>query len=342
MSGGKLQDVVIGIVAVLLLSVSTVASDRRFSPEIIPCLHRVSADVYNDRFDGAVALLDSLQNHDGPAAVCRVFHAITVQAQMMADESDDLKDEFFALLDSLQADGDSVLTEGGDSALAYWLIGNSHAFRSLFLGRAGNILGALRHGLAARSAYTKGYAIDPHFHDIAFGLGSYRYWKSVKTAAVNWTPLFKSERQAGIDLLRLAADSAEISAEAAKSALIWVYINEKRYIEAIRLAREMRRSYPDGLTFLWALGEAYRKFGDTRGAAHIYEEIFDRLQTSPGNYYNIIESAYYLSRCYRKLADENAGIHARLAALKKRLADMPIPEFTRKRQQDKLHDILDD
>jgi tetratricopeptide (TPR) repeat protein len=332
--------IAISIVAAVLLSAPTSVAGERFSSDIKVCLHRVSADVYNDRFDSAVAVLDSMQNHNGPSPVCRLFRAITYQAQMMAAESDFLKDDFFALLDSLQDDGDSILAGGGDSALAYWLIGNSHAFRSLFLGRGGNILGALRHGLAARSAYTKGYDIDPRFHDIALGLGSYRYWKSVKTAAINWTPLFKNERQAGIDLLRLAADSAEISADAAKSALIWVYINEKRYIEAIRLARQMRREYPDGLTFLWALGEAYRKFGDVRGAAHIYEEILDRLQTKPGNYYNIIEAADYLCQCYRQTADENTEIHARLAELKREIADMPIPKDTRKRQRDKLNDIL--
>jgi len=340
MSTGRNRLFVVGIVAALIMSAA--AGAERFTPDIKACLHRISGDIYNDRFDRASALLDSMQNHNGPAPICRLYRAITFQAQMMADESDFLKDDFFALLDSIQDDGDSLLADGGDSALAYWLIGNSHAFRSLFLGRAGNILNALRHGLAARSAYTKGYAVDPHFHDIALGLGSYRYWKSVKTAAVNWTPLFKNERQAGIDLLRLAADSAEISADAAKAALIWVYINEKRYLEAVRLARQMRREYPYGSTFLWALGEAYRKFGDYRGAAHIYEEILARLKEKPGNYYNIIEAADYLSRCYRKLADENAEIHARLTALKKQIAGMPVPDDTRKRQWDKLHDILNE
>lgn len=340
MSGAKEKLRVFGVIVLLAWSTAAAAGGERFFPEMKACLHRVSGDIYNDRFERAFSLLDSIQTHNGPAPVCRLYRAITFQAQMMAEESDYLKDDFFSLLDSLRADGDSLLAVGGDSALAYWLIGNSHAFRSLFLGRAGNILGSLRHGLAARSAYTKGYTIDPHFHDIAVGLGSYRYWKSVKTAAVNWIPLFKNERQAGIDLLRLAADSAEVSADAAKTALIWVYINEKRYIEAIRLARRMYRMYPDGLTFLWALGEAYRKFGDWRGAALIYEELFDRLRLQPGNYYNIIEAGFYLHGCYRQMADENAEIHARMAALKEQIAGMPIPEDTRRRQKKRIEAIL--
>lgn len=341
MSAGRGCIFVFSMALLLTLSAAAPAAPR-FSPEIKACLHRVSAHVYNDDFDSAVAILDSVQNHSGPAPVCRLFRAITYQAHMMAAESDFLKDEFFALLDSLSDDGAKLLASGGDSAMGYWLIGNSHAFRSLFLGRSGSLIAALRHGLAARSAYTKGYAVDPHFHDIALGLGSYRYWKSVKTAAVNWTPLFKNERQEGIELLRLAADSAELSTDAAKSALIWVYINEKRYIEAIRIAREMRRKYPRGLTFLWALGEAYRKFGDINGAADIYEEIFARLQENPGNYFNIIEAAYYLSQCYRQQTSGKAQADAKLTALQNTVANLPIPEQTRKRQKAKLKEILGD
>jgi len=54
----------------------------------------------------------------------------------------------------------------------------------------------------------------------------------------------------------------------------------------------------------------------------------------------MIEAAEYLCQCYRKLADENAVIHARLEAIKKQVAVMPIPEDTRKRQRDKLDNIL--
>jgi tetratricopeptide (TPR) repeat protein len=333
---------VFGLVLALLLGAATAVSGERFSPQVKACLYRVSAHVYNDEFDRALTVLDSLQNHSAPAPVCRLFHAITFQAQMMAAESDFLKDDFFILLDSLIDDGQALLARGRDSALAYWLIGNSHAFRSLFLGRSGNILGALRHGLAARSAYTKAYAADPHFHDIALGLGSYRYWKSVKTAAVNWTPLFKNERREGINLLRLAGDSAEVSADAATAALIWVYINEKRYIEAIRLSRQMLRKYPYGLAFHWALGESYRGLGDYRGAADVYEGIMDRLKANPGNYYNIIEAAYYLSECYRKSDGRNGEMPAKLEALKAAVAAMSIPEETRKRQKSKINDILGD
>ncbi len=316
------------------------AAENRFPDELKTALSRISTDIYNDRFESAQNLLDSLRVLDKWLPVCHLFQAILYQSHMMAAESDFLKDQLFAVLDTLDADTDSLLSHGADSAMAFWLLGNSHAFRSLFLGRAGSILGALRHGLSARKAFDRGYDIDPGFHDIALGLGSYRYWKSVKTKAINWTPLFKEEKRNGIELIRLAADSAEISSEAAQAALIWVYLNEGLYAEAIRLARKMRYRYPDGLSFLWALGEAYRKLNDCRGAVEIYETILARLHNHPGNYYNIIEAAHYLSECYRRMSRQQPEFERKIHLLQNELRHMPIPEETGDRQAKKLKKLF--
>jgi hypothetical protein len=318
------------------------ATARHFPPDLHNALHQFNSYIYNDRFKDAGLLLDSLQRHGGPSPICRLYRAVLYQSQMMAAESNDRESELYAILDSVEIDADSILSTGGDSALGWWIMGNSHAFRSLFLGRRGHLFRALKHGLAARNAYSKGYDADSTFYDIALGLGSYRYWKSVKTKAISWTPIFNDERLSGLIMLRLAADSAELSSEAAKAALIWVYINEKRYPEAIRLARQMRYRYPHGLTFLWALGEAYYKFDDCRGAIDIYETILWRLEDNPGNYYNVVEAAYHLFVCYRRLGDRWPEYADSSDSLRSEIKSMPIPEETRERQVDKLDIVFDE
>ena len=316
------------------------ASGGRIDQNLKSRLSQISFFIYNDRFDEAGALIDSL----GRAGFRPVFHhfarAALYQAQMMAAESDFLKGEYFDILDSLETDAKGMLADADDSAMAYCYLGHAFALRSLYHGRAGHFFRALKDGLAARKAYGRGYKIDPGFHDLALGLGSYRYWKSVKTKAINWTPLFKNEKQNGIELLRLAADSSEISADAAKTALIWVYINEKMFGRAIELALEMNRRYPRGLTFLWALGEAYFKAGDCRSAVDVYGTILGRLQTNPGNYYNIIEASYYLSECYRRPVFHSMPGVEKLHLIKERILSYPIPDTVRKRQKKKISAIL--
>lgn len=312
----------------------------RFPDNLRNCLNRITAHIYNDRFEHAEILIDSLWTHDGPPGFCHFFRAVVYQARMMAAESDFLEKEFFAALDSVETDARAMLARGGDSALAQCFLGHSHSFRALYFGRAGSILKALKHGFKAGRAYGTGYDIDSTFHDIALGLGSYRYWKSVKTRLVNWTPLFKNERQNGIDLLHLAIDSSEISADPARVSLIWVYINEKRYPEAIRLADEMQHRHPEGMIFQWALGIAHFKNSDFSSAARIYRTILDRLAVDPGNYYNVIEAAYYLSRCWRELNDGSPEAAGELMMLQRQVRGYPLPEKTRKRQKKKIKDIL--
>jgi len=317
---------------------SPAAITHYFSDDLRNHLNAISGHIYNDEFDEAEELVNDLQDKTGPCALASLYRAILYQSRMMAAESDFLEDKFLASLDSVRFFADSMLAGDANPVLAYYYLGNQFAFKSLYQGRAGQTWGALKSGLAARKAYSKGYELDPHFHDIALGLGSYRYWKSVKTSFINWTPLFKNEKRGGIELLRLAADSSEISRDAAQTALIWVYINEKRYSEALRIIDNMKRRYPHGLTFLWAEAEVFYKLEDFRTAADIYRSILERLRKSPGNYYNIIESAYYIDDCYRKIdkrgGDESAsGVHD---SLKSDISSYTIPEETRKRQEKKL------
>ncbi len=328
------------LIWLLLPAIAWAAPGNHFPDAIEPVLNRITAEIYNDNFAGAESLLDSLcTTLSPPAPVCRMFRATIYQSHMMAAENDTLEHHLFAQLDSLEAAAGNMLENGDDSALAWYYLGQAHAYRALYLGRSGKLLDAIGSGLKARSAYIRGYTHDSSFHDIALGLGSYRYWKSVKTEFINWTPLVKNEWREGIRLLKLAADSSEISREAARTSLLWVYINEGDYDAAIRLADRMRREYPEGLTFHWALGQAFFEMKDYRMASSVYQSILNHLLQKPGNYYNIVEAGYYLSRCYRRLSQNDPIYVPRLERLRIDIASYPIPVETRRRQADKLDDI---
>jgi tetratricopeptide (TPR) repeat protein len=318
----------------------TQARADHISENLITCLNQITTHIYNDRFQQADSLIDSLSRDGNARPFDFLFRSTLYQSQMMASESNYLEDQFLECLDSVEAYSQTMLEAGQDSALAYYFSGHSHAFRSLYQGRAGHTWTAVKKALGARKAYDKGYEIDSTFHDIAFGLGSYKYWKSVKTKALNWTPLFKNEKRQGIELLRMAADSSDISRDAARAALIWVYINEKQYGQAITLADEMIKKYPDGLTFLWPLGQAYFELGDYRQAIIIFTKIKNKLSTNPGNYFNIIEASNYLYQSYKSQQTDTGNARTNICRLAEELKNAPIPEETRKRQKKKINKIL--
>ena len=313
---------------------------RHFPDTLINHLNGITEQIYNERFDSANALIDCLYQDSSWGPTGPLFRAILYQSQMMAAESDFLVKPFLATLDSVEASAKQMLEKGTDSALAYFYLGHNQAFRSLYKGRAGHTWAAIKHGLAAGRAYNKGYELDPSFYDLAFGLGSYRYWKSVKTKLINWTPLFRNEKTDGISLLLLAADSAQISVDAARTALIWVYINEKLFDEAIGLSESLATKYPHGLTFLWPQAETCYRLKEFSRAVSFYETIASHLRENQGNYYNGLEAAYFLSECYRALLPTDGNYHNKLAALQDEVRSWNIPAETQKRQSKKLKKIL--
>lgn len=336
----RLRQIPFIIFTYILFTISTSINARHFSDDLKSCLNRITAHIYNDQFDEAKIIIDSLDISEYQGPMVPLFYAILFQARMMAAESNYLEKDFFESLDSLDDHCRKMLEIGSDSALAYFCLGHSHAFRSLHNSRAGKTWAAIKGGLKARNDYERAYKADHSFHDIALGLGSYRYWKTVKTGLLNWTPLFKREKENGIRLLRLAADSSDISSDAASTSLIWIYINEGLYGEALRIADLMRRKYPHGLTFCWALGEASFKVGDYRLAARTYSEILDRLHDNPGNYYNVIEATYYINECYRIQDQRGRHYSDSLLSLQSFVQNLSIPEETLSRQKKKLKEIL--
>ncbi len=327
------------VTTVALISFISPIQGKYFSEDVSACLNSITSHIYNDRFAEAEKIIDSISATECCRPLNFLFKTILYQSVMMAAESDSLEVEFHRSLDSVKFYAEEMLVDGRDSVLAYYYLGHQYAFRSLYKGRAGHTWAAIKTGLKARNAYSDGYKLDSGFHDLGLGLGSYRYWKSVKTKAINWTPLFKNEKQNGIELLRRAADSSEISRDASQTSLIWVFINEKRYGEAIRLASEMRKRFPDGMTFLWALGEAYYKLGDCPQALLIYMDLYSRLDRDPGNGYNLIEVGYRVSDCYREIYTDVEERQAKTKELYEKISSHAIPENSRKRQKNRLKEL---
>lgn len=313
---------------------SAVAADH-FPDCLARQLRTIHANIYNEHFAAADSMVDELLSHQSSCPIGWLYRAVVTQGKMIAQETTAPKDHFFEALDSAETIGKHMLEVGEDSALAYFLLGNKHALRALYASRNESMLKALKEGLAAKSAFSDGYKLDPHFYDLALGLGTYRYWKSVKTDFINWTPLFRDERSDGIRLLRLAADSAEVTAEGARAALVHVYINEKLYGQALQLADDLRRTYPDGLIFVWPMAQIYFELHDYQAAAREFELILARQRRHPGNYYNYIEAAYYLSQCWRKLDMDDS-----LRTLQDEISALTVPPETVERQDDKLRKIL--
>jgi hypothetical protein len=224
-----------------------------------------------------------------------------------------------------------------DDHTAAWMYlwrGHARAYRALWESKFGSSLRALKLGLSTIDEYEAGLKRDSTVIDLYAGIGSYHYWKSAKAGLLRWLGIFRNEKDKGIAELRRAADSSLLHRDLSRSALIWIWLDCREYDSAIALAEDFARRYPEGKTFLWPIAQAQFREAKYSQAAETFARIRTRLESSPGNYHNLIECDWHLARCYTWLEED-----ALLKTTKQEYLSYreQIPERTRKRQSDKIN-----
>lgn len=304
-------------------------------PVIIEKLSGIQKALFNDRFAEALSLCSLVikENPDHPAGYS--FLTATMMAQMTDAEEDIYGDQFEGLVDSTLAISERALENQSPKQKAWtslWM-GNAYAYQALYDSRFGSLYNAIKTGMKARGAFQKGRDLDSTNFDLLVGLGSYHYWKSEKAGFLRWIGIFKNEKELGILELRQAYDSASFYSEAARRAMIWIWLNEEIYDSVVAATTDLRERYPEGKAVLWPMAEALFEMEQYEKAVEIYLALRAQLATEPGNYYNLIECDYLLCETYRKLSlDDKAS---EVAAYSDNYADL-IPKHIKKRQKKRL------
>ena len=290
-------------VVLLMVPLPALAEDYLDSARL-EYLHSIQQRLYNDNFHMADSLSRSMIDKypDDPAGY--LFRAVTLITVMYDREENLDSEQFHRLLDKALSKALSIRDTASNSTCAWMCLfrGHAEAYRSLWESRYGSLINAIKMGRSAKKEYEQGLAYDSSLYDLYFGLGMYNYWKSAKAGLLRWLGLIHNDKDKGIAQLYLAADSSIISREAALSALIWIRLDRKEYDSAIAYCRMMRERYPDGKAFLWSLARAHYEKKSYSKALKTFQLLRKRLESDPGNYFNIVECDYYLYRCFDKLS----------------------------------------
>ncbi|MCK4428449.1 MAG: tetratricopeptide repeat protein [candidate division Zixibacteria bacterium] len=275
------------------------------------------------------------------------FLAMLYQAQMMDYESYFREKDFYENIKIAKKCAKQRIKHNKKDPWAYLFLGNAYGAKALYEARKGNWWSGLNNGLRAKSALKEAVKHDPELYDAYVSLGSYHYWASVVTKALWWLPFIGDKRKEGITEMRLAHQRSIFSQDAAANGLIWIYINEKRFDQAISLAEKMQNKYPEGKSFLWALATAYYEKSDWTNALFSYQKILVRIENqidgstssgtnpeNPNNYYNQIECKFHIANCLF-----NLGKFEECILTCEEIQNHPWDEKTKERQKDKLKRI---
>lgn len=288
----------------------------------------------DDQFEKADTTIASYIKSQPTDPAGYLFRASLYLAQMSDQEEKLFPAEFKAAIDTVE-----LFAKQMDSSTARnraWMhlwLGHAKAYGSVFESRFASMTSAIGMGFDAKDEYHKGLREDSTLTDLYFGLGSYHYWKSAKAGLLRWIGLFHNDKDRGIDELWDASRSSEISRDAARSALIWVYFDNDRYDSAVQMAEEVKRRFPHGKSFLWPLAQGHFEKKKYVEAISAYEDIRERIWNYPGNYYNLIECDYQIVQSYDRLGNKSDA-----KSLAQRVAGYydEISKEVRRRQQSKL------
>lgn len=291
----------------------------------------------NDQFAAAESLFTSLAGAYPSSPVGPLFTAATIHAQMLDEESSARYDEFERWLTRAESQAEEWRKTEPSSGEPEFILGAALGYDAVYESRWGGWFAALKKGLRAKNRFADALKLDTTLVDAYLGIGNYNYWKSVKTDFINWLPIVADDRRKGLDQLRLVTAEGVFSKSAARVSLCWALMHEGDFTTALAHADTLATEYPDSKGPLWI--KAYASFGLYRWdeALKLYDELEQRINAAgPGNYYNLIDCAYFEAQCHYDLGhwtDAMTACHKALA--------YPAPPDIKKRQKDKLNRLRD-
>jgi tetratricopeptide (TPR) repeat protein len=163
-------------------------------------------------------------------------------------------------------------------------------------------------GINSISEFEAILTTDENFFEAYIAIGTFEYWKSRKLEFVSWLPFSNDTKNIGIDFLLIAIDSSSYNSHLAVNSLIWIYIDQKEYEDAIKVAQKALKEFPNSRTFKWGMARAYEETNPLK-AIELYKQILNSYpDIKNGNYKNEITLKHIISQQYARLGDKEEAI----------------------------------
>ena len=228
------------------------------------------------------------------------FYSCAALQNMMDDHRNySSQDEFNQYLNQAIKAGEDGKKKGNLTAYDYLYYGGAIGFRGIHEALTGDWVGGFVDGLKGRNYLVKALEIDSTLYDVYYGLGSYHFWRSLKSKAFWWLPFIGDNRQKGIEMIKLTIEKSKYAKKDAELALIRIWVENKEYDKAFNMIDKLSNIYSDKPFLLWLYGRAQFETNMYSGAIQTYQKLLKALASSP--YYNPageVECRYDLAQAY--------------------------------------------
>lgn len=229
--------------------------------------------ILNREYDEALAFFTDLEASHKDSGLGTLGKVLVYQTRML--ENGDFADEkdFDAAVKIAGKQLEKAVEDPGQDIWDRMLVGGLYGVRGMHAMRKKKYWSAIDDGWEALSLMKWVKKKEPDFADTNLGLGAYDYYRSAMTASVSWLPFFPDKKKVGIAAMERALVDAQYVKPIVQLVLVYTYIDEKRYGDAITLGEDLAAKYPKNTLIRVQLGRAWSRKGRYKQAIAVFREV---------------------------------------------------------------------
>lgn len=213
--------------------------------------------------------------HQYPNSPLGTFGLMALYNALMFENYDFSMDKAFAQVSyANEKIVDKIARDKDASAWDSFLCGASAGLRAFYYIRLDKPLKSMGQASIADKCLNRALKKDPQFKDSLLGTGMSLYWRSVFTQGFSKIlPFFKDRRPEGIKLMQQAIQEGIIANELARVSLMFVYLNDRKYAQGLKIANRLLQKYPGNIIAKVHQGRFYLSLGKTKQALRVFDEV---------------------------------------------------------------------
>jgi len=284
-----------------LLSLSSILYCQKYPDKNVDSLLTRGINfIINQKYESARKNFKELNNFYPNLPFGKIYLAATEIAKSY-DFNQKFNDESItAYLKSAINESDSLLDDNDQNVWNIYYEALSKGYYAYYQALNRNWFYAISNGFDAVEDFQKCLNKDSLFYDAFTAIGNFEYWKGRKAG---WLPFVSDNSSEGIKYIMKAVNHQGYNNYLAVHSLQWIYVDQKKYIDVIKLTKPVLEKYPESRFFKWALARAYEEINKKESVKIYYEILNSYLKINELSKFHEILLKHLIAQQYEQMGE---------------------------------------
>ena len=264
--------------------------------------------IINQKYDEAEKVFSNLENIRKDLPLGKIYLAAVLIARSYDYQTEYDDKKITGYLNSAKKISERLLNEAPENIWYKYFYALSEGYIAYYDALRESWLSAFSTGLNSVSAFEDCLEADNQFYEAMIALGSFKFWKSRKMEFLQWLPFVDDEKEIGISYLNSAIKHSSYNSHLATFSLVWIYIEQKQFAKAVKLAENALKNYPDSRMFKWGLARALEDVDPEKSISVYYKILNSYPAALKSNKINQITLKHLIAQQLVKLNRTNEAL----------------------------------